>query len=29
MLNGLSVITDLVAERVRRPVRRRAVAAQR
>jgi len=29
MLNGLSVITDLVAERVGRPVRRRAVAAQR
>jgi len=29
MLNGLSVITDLVAERVGRPVRRRAVASQR
>jgi predicted glycosyltransferase len=29
MLNGLSVITDLVADRVGRPVRRRAVAAQR
>jgi predicted glycosyltransferase len=29
MLNGLSVITDLVAERVGRPARRRAVAAQR
>jgi len=29
MLNGLSVITDLVADRVGRPVRRRAVASQR
>ena len=29
MLNGLSVITDLVADRVGRPLRRRAVAAQR
>jgi predicted glycosyltransferase len=29
MLNGLSVITDLVADRVGRPVRRRVVAAQR
>ena len=29
MLNGLSVITDLVADRVGRPARRRAVAAQR
>jgi predicted glycosyltransferase len=29
MLDGLSVITDLVAERVGRPARRRAVAAQR
>jgi predicted glycosyltransferase len=29
MLNGLSVITDLVAERVGRPARRRAVAALR
>ena len=29
MLNGLDVITDLVAERVGRPARRRAIAAQR
>ncbi len=29
MLDGLSVITDLVAERVGRPARRRAVVAQR
>jgi predicted glycosyltransferase len=29
MLDGLDVITDLVAERVSRPVRRRAIAAQR
>jgi predicted glycosyltransferase len=29
MLDGLDVITDLVAERVSRPVRKRAIAAQR